>query len=358
MTDQRIKKLAQILVDYSINVKPEDKVLIDCSDPLGLSLARAIYQQVLLKKAYPYLNLGTEDLAYFFYQQASLKQITAKPQIYEFIASWLDKTVMIRAQKNDRALSNISPEKLLLREKTIRSVFDKIMKKPWVTTYFPTESMAQTASISKNELEDFYFTACLQDWPKIKKQLTKLKKILDNALKVQVIGKKTNLSFSFKGRFMQAASGEFNMPDGEVFGAPLDGTMEGEIYFEFPSIRSGKEIKDIWLKFHNGKVVDFSASQNQTYLAQALKIDKGASRPGEFAIGTNYGITKFMNNTLFDEKIGGTIHLALGLAYEEKEGGGTNKSAIHWDLVKDTRLIGSRVIVDGKVILRDGKIFG
>lgn len=356
MIDSRVKKLAKILVDYSVQVKPEDKVLVDCSDPLGLSLAKEIYQQVLLKKAYPYLSLGTEDLTCFFYQHASLKQITQKPQIYDFIVEWLDKAIMIRAQKNDRALSAIKPEKLLLREKTTWPIYQKILKKPWVATYFPTQSMAQTASMSLEAMEDFYFKACLQNWPEIKKKLQKIKKILDNAKKIELLGKKTNLTFSFEGRFTQAASGECNMPDGEVFGAPLDGTMNGEIYFDFPSLRSGKEVKDIWLKFDHGKVVDFSASQHKAYLAQALKIDSGASCPGEFAIGANFGIKRFMNNTLFDEKIGGTIHLALGSAYEEKEGGGTNKSAIHWDLVKDTRIKGSKLIVDGQVLLKDGKL--
>lgn len=358
MIDPRNTQLAKIIVDWSVKVKPEDKVLVECSDPQGLPLAKEIYKQVLVLGAYPYLLLGTEDLAYFFYKHASPKQLSKKPEIYNYIAGWLDKSIIIRALKNDRALATIKPEKLLNREKTVRPVYDLILKKPWVSTFYPTESMAQSAGMSLDKIEAFYFQACLQDWPVIKTRLNKIKKIMDNAKKVTVIGKKTNLTFSLIGRWSQAAAGEFNLPDGEVFAAPLDGTISGEIYFDFPSLRSGKEVKDIFLKFNEGEVVEYAASQNQDYLAQALKIDNGAGRPGEFALGANYGITKYMNNTLFDEKIGGTIHLALGMAYEEKEGGGINKSAIHWDLVKDMRLPGSQVIIDGKTVLKDGKIVG
>jgi len=356
MTDPRNKKLAQILVNYSTKVKKEDKVLIECTDPQGLGLVKEIYKLVLLKKAYPYLLLGTEDLSYFFFKNASQKQLKKKPEIFDFITDWLDKSIRIRAMKNNQALANVKPEKILLRQKATRKVMDKILKKPWVITYYPTESMAQSASMSIDELEDFYFNACLKDWQKIGRQLTKIKKVMDNASKVEVIGKKTRLCFSLRGRFAKVCAGEYNMPDGEVFSAPLDGTMEGEIYFEFPSLRDGKEVRDIWLKFKKGKVVAFSASKNESFLKKALKTDMGANRPGEFAIGANYGIQRFMFNTLFDEKIGGTIHLALGRAYEEKEGGGKNKSAIHWDLVKDTREKGSKVIINGKTVLQVGKI--
>jgi aminopeptidase len=173
---------------------------------------------------------------------------------------------------------------------------------------------------------------------------------------VEVIGQRTNLSFSLKGRLAKVCDGKYNMPDGEVYGAPLDGTMNGEIYFDFPSLRFGKEVRGIYLKFSQGKVVQASALQHQTYLKKALKTDAGASRPGEFAFGANYGIQRFMLNTLFDEKIGGTIHLALGKAFEEKEGGGKNQSAIHWDLVKDMRKKGSKVMIDGKTVLKEGKL--
>lgn len=356
MFDPRNKKLAKILVEYSVKVKKDDKVFIDCNDPLGLPLAHEVWKQALLKGAYPYLDIRTEDLVYFYFKNASSKQLESFPNISNYFADWADKTIRIRAIKNERALSNIPSEKLLLREKIMMPIWDKFLQKPWVVTYYPTASQAQLASMSLEELENFYYQACLQDWSKINSRLKKLKRIMDNALKVTVLGEKTNLSFSLKGRFSQVCAGQFNMPDGEVFCAPLDGTMDGKIYFNYPTLRSGKEVKDIYLKFKNGQVVDFSASSNHDYLAKTLKIDKGANKPGEFAIGTNYAIKRFMLNTLFDEKMGGTIHLALGKAYKEKEGGGKNESCIHWDLVKDMRKRGSKVMIDGKTVLKDGKI--
>jgi len=356
MVDPRNKKLAEILVDYSVKVKREDKVLIECSDPEGLPLAKEIYKLILLKNAYPYLLLGTEDLSYFYFKNATKKQLTKKPKIMDFIADWVDKSIRIKAAKNDRQLANVKPESILLHQKTIEKVQDKFLKKPWVVTYWPTESMAQSAEMSLDELEDFYFRSCLQDWQKIGERLTKIKKFMDNALKIEVLGEKTKLNFSLKGRFAMVCDGKYNMPDGEIFSAPLDNTMTGEIYFDFPTLRLGKEVRDIWLRFKNGKVVASSASYNKDFLKKSLKLDKGSSRPGEFALGANFGITRFMQNTLFDEKIGGTIHLALGRAYEGKEGGGINKSAIHWDLVKDMRKKGSSVAFDGKVVLKDGKL--
>ena len=196
----------------------------------------------------------------------------------------------------------------------------------------------------------------MQDWPQIKKDLKKLKKILDNAEEIRILGKKTNLVLSFTGRRFAIASGEYNMPDGEIFGAPLVKSVEGEVYFDFPSLREGKEVKDIFLKFKKGKVIDFKASSGKKFLEKILKTDKGVKFIGELGIGVNYKIKRFMGNTLFDEKIGGTIHLALGSSYSEKEGGGKNRSAIHWDLIKDMRKIGSKIFVNKNLVFKEGKI--
>lgn len=359
MTDPRNKKLAKILVEYSIKVKPKDKVLINCYSPEGLPLAKEVYKQVLLKRAYPHLDLSPGDLSFFYFKNATIEQIKTKPEIGLFLARWADKFINIVAEKNDRELANIDPKKILLKAKVNEPVKDIILKKPWVLTYYPTFSMAQTSRLSLEEMEDFYFKACLLDWPKEAKKLKKLKKILNDAQEIKVIGEKTDLKLSFKGRTFQVCAGTHNMPDGEIFSCPLETKTEGKIYFDFPSLRHGKEVIGAFFVFKNGKVVKFDAEKNKEFLKESLDIDKGARRLGEFAIGTNFGITRFMFNTLFDEKIGGTIHLALGNAYPEKEpGGGKNKSAIHWDFVKDMRKKGSKVIVDGKVILKEGKIFG
>lgn len=359
MFDQRNKKLAKILVDYSVKVKAKDKVLINCSSLEGLALAKEVYKQVLLKKALPHLELSSGDLSYFYFKNINKQQLQAKPEIGLFLAQWADKVINIVAEKNNRQLTNIKSQKILLKAKMNKPIQDIILRKPWVLTYYPTASLAQSASLSLEEMENFYFKACLRDWKQEFKKMEKLKKILDGAKKIEIIGEKTHLFLSFINRTFAICSANYNMPDGEIFSCPLETKTEGKIYFDFPSLRQGKEVKGASFVFKNGKVVQFSALENEEFLKESLTIDKGAKTLGEFALGTNYDIKRFMHNTLFDEKIGGTIHLALGNAYPKDEpGGGKNKSAIHWDFVKDMRKKGSKVIVDGKLILKDGKIWG
>lgn len=358
MTDQRNVKLAKILVDYSVKVKPKDKVAITCHAPEGLPLAKEVYKAVLLKKGLPYLELAPGDLQYFYFKHATLEQIKTKPEISLFVANWADKFVSIVADKNDRELANVDHHKVLVKTKINEPVREIIMKKPWVLTYFPTFSMAHSASLSLEELEEFYYKACIRDWEKEAQKLNTLKKLLDKAETIRVIGKNTNLLLSLKGRNFEVCAGKYNMPDGEVFGCPLETQTEGHIYFDFPSIYQGKVVEGAYFEFIKGRVVKYDARSHKEFLGHTLNLDQGAKTLGEFAIGTNYGITQCMLNTLFDEKIGGTIHLALGCAYEEnKDGGGKNKSAIHWDFVKDMRIKGSQVIADGKIVLKDGQIF-
>jgi len=359
MFDIRHQKLAKILINYSIRVKKGDKVLIKCSSLKGLPLAKEVYKQILLKKAFPHLELSSGDLSYFYFKNATLEQIKSKPKISLFLAQWADKFVNIVADINNRQLANVKSEKILLKAKTARPIQDIFLKKPWVLTYYPTASLAQSASLSLEEMEDFYFQACLRPWQKEAQKMKALKQILDGAKEIEVIGGKTHLFLSFKNRTFAVCAAEYNMPDGEIFSCPLETETNGEIYFDFPSLRQGKIVKGASFTFKKGKVVKFSAEENEDFLKQTLAIDKGVKTLGEFALGTNYDIQHFMYNTLFDEKIGGTIHLALGNAYPENEpGGGKNKSAIHWDFVKDMRKKGSLVLVDGKEVLKNGKILG
>lgn len=357
MVDPRNIKLAKILVDYSVYIKKDEKVLINCYATDGLPLAKEIYKEVLLKGAYPYLDLSPGDLQFFYFNNASFDQLKTEPEIGLFLANWADKYIAVVAEKNSRELANIDPQRILLKTKANERVKEIMLKKPWVITYYPTYSMAQGAKLSLEEMEDLYYTACLQDWSKEAVKLSKLKKLLDDANEIKVIGEKTNLILGFKNRKFKICAGEYNMPDGEIFSAPQETIVGGYIYFDFPSLYQGKEVYGAEFVFKQGKVINFDAKTNKEFLTQILKIDLGAKSLGEFAIGTNYGINRFMFNTLFDEKIGGTIHLALGSAYPEaEEGGGKNQSAIHWDFVKDMRKKGSQVLADGKAILKDGKI--
>lgn len=355
MTDSRVKKLAKILVEYSVKVKKSEKILISANQA-SQPLAQEVYKLSLLKGAHPHLVYNLQNLDYFFFSNATQTQLTKKPEIALFFANWADKFIRLYSSKNNRNLSSINPKKLMTKAKASEPVKNIMLKKPWVLTEFPSDSMAQSANMSIDELEDLYFKACLQDWAKIRKNLTKLKNRLDNAKKVQVLGYKTDLSLSFTNRYFEACSGTHNMPDGEVFGAPNDQSAEGRIFFDLPSLRSGHVIKGVSLTFNKGKVIKASAQTGNKYLQVALKTDTGAKRLGEFAIGANFGIKKPMLNTLFDEKIGGTIHMALGSAFPEKNGGGINKSAIHWDLVKSMKSKDSVVLINNKPILKAGKL--
>ena len=355
MIDTRVVKLANILTNYSVNVKKGDKILINVNSK-AWPLAKEVYKLCLKKGAFPYTVYSPGDLDYFFYKHATLTQLQRKPEIALFLANWADKFIRLYSSNNNRTLSNINPKRLMITAKINKPIKKIMLKKPWVLTEFPSLSMAQSAGISLDELEDIYFKACLQDWRKIGKTLKRLKAKLDNAKKVEVIGEKTHLTLSFTNRLFQAADGKYNMPDGEVFGAPLDFQTEGQIYFDLPSLRSGNIVQGITLIFKKGKVIKATAQRGNRYLQAALNTDSGSKRLGEFAIGTNYGIKKPMLNTLFDEKIGGTIHLALGSAYEDKEGGGINKSAIHWDLVKSMKGTSSKVLVNSQQILVNGKL--
>lgn len=350
-----IKKLAKILIDYSIDLKKDEKVLISFS-PESSELAQQIYQMSLKKGAFPRLNVSLDGFDYLFFKNAQKKHLTASPEVGIFLANWADKFVRLVSNLNDRELASIDPKKIMTRTKASEPIKDIMLKKPWILTYWPTHSMAQSAGMSLPELKEIYFNSCLQNWSKMNRQLKKLKKAFDQASEVKVVGKKTNLSFSLHGRLAEAASGKHNMPDGEVFAAPVDTSAQGEIYFDMPSLYQGKIVENVYLKFKKGLVVSAQADRGQQTLGKALETDPGARRLGEFAIGTNYGIKKAMLNTLFDEKIGGTIHMALGNAYPDKEGGGTNRSAIHWDLVKDMRLANHQVLFDGQPVLKEGKI--
>ena len=364
MLDPRIQKLAALISDKGVLIKKNENVWIRLTDVLGAPLAREVQKIGILRQANVHVDIGLSDTGKFFYDNATKEMLARKPEITEFLVGWADKVITIVADKNNREMSEVDPVKVMTRQKVSRPIMDKILKKPWTLVWYPTDSMAQEAKMSLEDMEDFYFNACLQDYSQINKKLEKMKKILDNAKLVHIVGKDTDLKLSFKGRYFVPDTRQLNnIPAGEVFGAPLDNFTNGHIYYEFPSMRMGKEVKGIRLWFKKGRVYKFSADKGADYLKAALDTDPGARRFGELGIGANYGIKRFLNNTLFDEKIGGTIHTALGKAYEDKEGGGKNKSAIHWDIVKDMGIgisgentSGSSITVDGKMIEKDGRI--
>jgi aminopeptidase len=233
------------------------------------------------------------------------------------------------------------------------------MKKPWTLTLFPTSAFAQDADMSLTEFEDFVYSATFADqdrpvakWRALERRQEKMIAALKGADEVHIVGPDTDLTLSVKGRTFINSAGTNNMPSGEIFTGPVETSAEGYIKYDFPVCHAGREIDGIRLVFRKGKVVEASATKNEKFLLSMLDIDRGARRLGELGIGTNFGIDRFVRNILFDEKIGGTIHLALGKSYEET--GGRNESALHWDMIKDLRK-GGALYVDGEVIQKDGK---
>ncbi len=355
MIDQRLTQLADILVNKSIQVKRMEKVWIRLTDPIGLPLAQEVYKAVLQSGGLPSLDIGVETLATWYYRNANDEQIHAKPEMYAFQVNHFDKSVVISADVNTSDMVSVDPKRLQIRAKLAEPYKKIITDKPWVLTNYPTPAMAQAANMSLEDLEDFYFTSTNQDWSKIESQMKKLAKALTNK-EVEVVGDKTHLKLSTKGRIWVYDDWTANIPGGEVFTAPVDNSVEGEVYFNYPLTRQGVTMRDIHLYFEKGKVVKASASDNQAYLEHILDTDEGSRRLGEFAVGGNPGVTKYMNNVLFDEKMKGTIHMALGFAYPLCNG--INRSAVHMDMIKDMRSPGSELRANGKVILKNGKYVG
>ena len=267
-----------------------------------------------------------------------------------------DAVIYIAAPENRYELATIHPEKLTLRQKILKKITDERMKKKWVIFDYPVSDFAKEAGMSVPEYRKFVFESCMQDWDKLKKGImSKVKAAIDKGKKVRIKAPGTDLIFGIKGRLGAIGDGTFNMPDGEVWTAPEENTTEGHITFTYPYERMGRMIKDVRLEFKKGKVIKASAKTNFDVLDSMLKTDEGSRKLGELGIGCNFKIQRFTNNLLFDEKIGGTIHLALGNAY--KECNGKNESAIHADIVKDLRprFGGGEVWIDNKLLIKDGK---
>jgi aminopeptidase len=354
MADPRIIKLAKILTDYSLKISKGDRIRI-CFDSDASELALECYKNILKKGAYPIAHASMPGFGYAYYKNASSEQLKNYPALTEHEVKNSQGMISIGGEYNTKEMSSISPKKISARRKTTSKISDFITdQNNWVGVEFPTNALAQDAEMSLEEFETFVYSATNVNWAEESKKQDNLKKILDKGKKVRIIGKNTNLSFSIAGRTAIKCDGKRNMPDGEVFIAPVENSTEGTIEYSFPAIYNGKEVSGIKLKFKKGRVIEASAEKNDGFLKEMLNTDKGAKHLGEFGIGVNFGIKRFVKQILFDEKIGGTVHLALGRAY--KEGGGRNESAIHWDMIKDLRKEG-KVMVDGKTIIEKGKFF-
>lgn len=351
MRDLRLVKLADLLVNYSVEVQKGEQVLIQLDEPEALPLAEELLKKILTKGAYPLIRIRPDIFSYLMVKYANKDQINnfLDSTIYEL------KNVQVRirivAPKNLRLMNSADPEKLSLLESKLGKSRNYLGKIKWVVFYYPTEALAQQMNMSLEEAEDFIFKICLKDWPAETKKMKKIKDLFDQGNRVTIKGDFTNISFNIKGRKGSIGNGKHNIPDGEVFYAPIEDSVNGFVSFEGLRIYENKELRDISLEFADGQVVNATAKEGEDFLKLLIKTDEGSDKIGEFGIGTNYDVTKITGEMLFDEKMGGTIHLALGISASPD---GKNKSAIHLDLLKDLRQ-GGKIYLDDKLVQENGK---
>ncbi|MDC7227797.1 MAG: aminopeptidase [Spirochaetales bacterium] len=353
--DKRWKKLGEILVNYSTRVQRGEKVMIAMIEPETWPLAHAVYEAVVKAGGYPQIQLKSETLRRCFLEYGTAEQISWVPEIEMYGMEWADVYIGLRGAHNLFELQDIPADKLASNQNAMGVVSTARWEKTrWCLIRVPNESFAQQAETSYESLLDMFFNSCFIDWKTELPKWEKWCRRLENSRNVRITGKNTDLSFSIEGRKWMSFAGTNNFPDGEIATAPITSTINGTIWFENPGVLGGRLMNDLRLTWKDGVLTEASSSTEQEFLTSIVSKDAGSSLIGEFAIGTNFSIDRFCNDILLDEKIGGTIHIALGRAYPEC--GGLNKSAIHWDIVKDIRREGA-VYVDDKVIVEGGKIY-
>jgi aminopeptidase len=364
VTDPRYAKLAKVLVEYCLDVEKNDLVLIRAGLP-SEPLVREVYREVLEAGGHPVTRVSLPGTTEVFYNTARKHQLEHLSPVAWREMECIDKLLAIRAETNTKALTGSDPEKqrIVARSQTpLRQLYqDRVAagEVEWCVTQFPCDASAQDAEMSLKEYEDFVLRACLVHkkdpvaaWKGIRRKQARFCRYLDDVRKLRIVKSGTDISMDVAGRAWINSDGRRNMPSGEIFTGPIEDSVEGKIAFTFPACYGGREVHDVELTFKKGRVVKATASKGEDFLHAMLDTDEGARFVGEIAVGTNYDVVKFTKNTLFDEKIGGTIHMAVGSSYEQT--GGLNKSGIHWDMVADMR-DGGRIYADGKVIYKDGK---
>lgn len=352
MSDLRWGQVADILVNYSTNVQQGEKVLITMMEIDTFPLACAVFSKAVKAGGLPHIEFQSAYIDRELMLHGTMDQIGWVPELHAYGMEWADVYIGLRGARNPHEVSGISAERITARKKAMGEVSAmRTELTRWVLSRIPNEALAQQAEMSLDAMMAFYFNATIRDWKVESKRYQKLRDIFQVADNVRIVGRETDLKFSTKGRKYAIGEGHRNMPDGEIFTAPVDDSAEGYIYFEFPGVYAGKYVEGIRLEFSKGRVVKATAQSNEELLQSVLEV-QGADRIGEFGVGTNFGIEKFIGDILYDEKIGGTIHLALGRAYAECNG--INQSPIHWDIIKDIREEGE-IILDGKVVSRNGK---
>jgi aminopeptidase len=364
MSDPRVTKLAELVADYSLGLGERQIVRIDAPD-VAAPLALALYRAALGAGAYPYANVSVDGLLEILLEEGSEEQIAYVSPVQWEEMETMDALATIWSDENTRSLSRVDPgrhARFLGAQRTLANRrWERISngEMRWCGMLSPTHAHAQDAEMSLRNYEDFVYGACHVDeddpaahWRLVAASLRARAEDLESVRELRIVGLDTDLRVGVQGRKWIAADGRYNMPDGEVFTSPVETETEGEIRYTFPAIYHGREVEDVRLRFEGGQVVAAEAARGGDYLKSLLDMDAGARIPGEVAFGLNYEIDRFTRNILFDEKIGGTMHLALGSAFPQAGGG--NVSGLHWDMICDLRRDGE-VYADGELIWKAGR---
>ncbi|OGI27484.1 MAG: peptidase M29 [Candidatus Melainabacteria bacterium RIFOXYA12_FULL_32_12] len=358
------QKYAKVLVEYSVNVQKDNLVIIR-GEAQAQPLILAVYEEVLKKGAHPIIRITLDGVNESYFRLASDEQLEFIDPFTKLEYDKIDKIISIGAPYNVKNMAKTNSARLAKRSAATKELSNKLLQRSaegnlnWVICDFPTNALAQEAKMSLYDYQEFLLNACylhLDDpvakWKEIGKKQESLVNYMNNVKKVRITGEKTDITISTEGRKWINCQGQFNFPDGEVFTSPVENSAQGEIYFDFPAIYRGNEAQGIHLKFENGKVVQATAEKGEEFFLNMINQDEGARYLGELAFGTNDMIQEITGNILFDEKIGGSIHLALGTSYPET--GGKNQSGLHWDIIKNMKNNG-KIYADDKLIYENGK---
>ena len=364
MKDPRVEKLARVMIEYSLRIR-KGQYMVLVGPPVAGPLLLECYRHALRAGANVDTHIILPGMDEIFYTESSRAQRQWVSQVTKHRTRHLDASCFINGSINTRSLTNCDPKKMAEVAKARQPMRKIWMKRAgagelnWVLTQWPTQASAQDAEMSLAEYEDFVFSAGHLDdadpvatWKKVSTAQQALANRLNRGKEFRIVARNTDLTFSCKGRKWLNSAGKCNFPDGEVYTSPVEKSVNGHIQFSFPAIHQSREVLDAFLEFKDGKVVTARASKGEDFLRTMVEMDAGSHYIGEAAFGTNYDITRFTRNTLFDEKIGGTIHLALGAGFPEA--GSVNKSGLHWDMVCDLRDNG-KIYADGTLIQTSGR---
>ncbi|MCM1991879.1 aminopeptidase [Oceanirhabdus seepicola] len=357
--DLRAKRLADVIIEYSIELKKGETILIE-GEEVVIPFMKEVYRRAIEIGAHPTINVSFRDADEYLFKNGSVEQIkhlfAYEKKMYEEV----DVILNVKGTTNTRVFSNINPEKMKLQTEGHKEKIETFFRRMgtgemrYCGTLYPVSANAQEAGMSLSDYEDFVYGAALineedviRKWIKVREEQDRICEILNTKKKLRIIAEDTDISMSIEGRKWVNCHGKVNFPDGEVFTGPVEDSVEGHIKFSFPGIYGGREVEGIRLKFEKGKVIEATAEKGEELLKALIETDEGAKFVGEIAVGTNYGINKFTRNMSFDEKIGGTVHLALGQSLPECLG--KNKSAIHWDMLCD--------MTDGEIYADDELIY-